>query len=204
MKHTKIVLTVSLTLCILVLLLGILPIHGESEIYNSVLRLHVIANSDSAEDQARKLRVRDAVLEAAQPLLASCKTREEAMQAVQEHLPLMEDAARSVLLAEGCNDTVTASLGEEIYPTKNYESFCFPSGNYLSLQIKIGNADGQNWWCVLFPPMCFSAASKESAEDACISVGLTGEQYRIITETDRPAYTARFRILEVIEEATRR
>lgn len=204
MKNSKKILSVMLTLCLIVLLVGILPVHGESEIYNRVLRLHVIANSDSEEDQALKLKVRDAVLEASTPLLAECETREEAMTTIRENLPLLEDAARKTIAAEGRADTVSAVLGEEVYPTKDYESFCFPAGSYVSLQIKIGDAEGQNWWCVLFPPMCLGAASKESAEEACISVGLTGEQYRIITETERPTYSVRFRILEVIEEASRR
>ena len=93
-------------------------------------------------------------------------------------------------------------LGEEEYPTKNYESFCFPSGSYVSLRVLIGDAEGQNWWCVLFPPLCLSAATdKSSTEDAFIAVGLTQEQYKVITETDDTTYEVRFKILEGIEDA---
>lgn len=193
-----------LTLCVLVLLIGILPIHGESEIYQSVLRLHVLANSDSEEDQALKLLVRDAVLEAATPLLEGCASREDAIAVVNANLPQLEDAARAVITEAGREDAVRVTLSEEVYPTREYEGFCFPSGAYASLRVMIGDAAGQNWWCVLFPPMCLGAATETHAEEACVAVGLTGEQYRVITETDHPTYTARFRILEVFEEAMRR
>jgi len=200
MKNT---LRVLLTVCVIVLLLGVLPIHGESQVYGSVLRLHVLANSDSEEDQALKLKVRDGVLEAAAPMLEGCATREEAAVVVRENLSVLESAAQAVIAKEGRADEVRLTLSEEVYPTRDYERFCFPSGEYLSLRVMIGDAEGKNWWCVLFPPMCLGAATGQSAEDACISVGLTGEQYRVITETHEPTYQARFRILEVFEKVTR-
>ena len=193
------VLTV--TICILFLLISLLPVHGETEIYSGVLRLHVLANSDSEEDQALKLQVRDAVLAASEGFLTDCATREEARLAVEAHLPQLEQAARDAIHAAGRTDSVSLALGEEEYPTRSYESCCFPAGTYLSLRVIIGEGAGQNWWCVLFPPMCLSAATGEAAEDAFIAVGLTGEQYRVITETDRPTYSVRFRILEVMEQA---
>ncbi len=193
-----------LVFCIVFLVIGLLPVHGEGEIYSDVLRLHVLANSDSEEDQALKLKVRDALLSASEPLLADCRTRDEAEHALRENIPLLEQTAKETLAAHGCDDSVAITLNEEVYPTRNYESFCFPSGRYLSLRVMIGEAEGQNWWCVLFPPMCLGAASKQETEDAYISVGFTGEQYRVITQTERPAYQVRFRLLEVIEEATRK
>ncbi len=193
-----------ITLCVAVLLIGILPIHGESEIYTGVLRLHVLANSDSEEDQALKLKVRDAILDASAPLLEDCSSRDDAIATVREHLFVLEHAAQSAIAEAGRADTVRLELGEEVYPTREYESFCFPSGSYVSLRVLIGDAEGQNWWCVLFPPLCLGAATQEQAEEAFISVGLTGEQYRVITETDHPTYTVRFRMLEVLEEAWRR
>lgn len=191
------------TLCLLILIIGILPVHGESEIYSNVLRLHVLANSDSEEDQALKLKVRDAILQKSDALLRDCRTRKEAISIVQNNLDVLEDAARGAIAAEGRQDTVAITLGEEVYPTRCYESFCFPSGSYLSLRVLIGNAEGQNWWCVLFPPMCMSAATQTEAQDAFVSVGLTGSQYRVITESDEVVYSVRFRILEVFEEHLR-
>ena len=210
MKHTKNTkkmqkaMALILTLCSLILLLGILPVHGESEIYENVLRLHVLANSDSEEDQALKLKVRDAVLTKSEELFADCTTREEAIEVTKQNLSVLEETALETLRAEGSTHSVHVELGEEVYPTRNYESFCFPAGSYLSLRIILGEGEGQNWWCVLYPPMCLSAASAKSEKrDAAITVGFTGEQYRVITETDAPTYRVRFRLLEVFEEAMR-
>lgn len=204
LKQIQKFLAVILTLCSLILLLGVLPVHGESEIYKSVLRLHVLANSDSEEDQALKLKVRDAVLVKSEELFADCKTREEAITITKQNLSVLESAAREVLLAESSTQSIRVELGEEEYPTRNYESFCFPAGEYLSLRIILGEGEGQNWWCVLYPPMCLSAASANTAQsNASIAVGFTGEQYRVITETDSPTYRVRFKILEVVEGALR-
>ena len=195
--------TIIAILCCLLLFLGLMPVHGESEIYDSVLRLHVLANSDSEEDQALKLKVRDAILAKSEALFSSAASREEAINIVNESIELLEAEARRVIADEGYSYPVSIEFGEEVYPTKNYESFCFPSGSYLSLRIIIGDGEGQNWWCVLFPPMCLSAASKTAPEDSFISVGLNKEQYGIITETKNPTYNVRFKVLEVIEEAIR-
>ncbi|MBR6604103.1 MAG: stage II sporulation protein R [Clostridia bacterium] len=190
------------------LLLGLLPIHGEREIYESVVRLHVLANSDSDEDQALKLKVRDSVIKFTDELLSDCETRDEAAVLMGENLEGFEKVANSVLLENGSDQRAKVVFGEEYYPTRVYEDAAFPSGKYLSLQIKIGEAEGKNWWCVLFPPICLSAASKkdESLENGFIAAGLTGEQYRIITEsnTDGGKYEIRFKILEIFEEIIKR
>ncbi|MBQ8331489.1 MAG: stage II sporulation protein R [Clostridia bacterium] len=200
----KKIMAVTVTLCMLFLVFSILPIHGESELYSGVLRLHVLAHSDSEEDQALKLKVRDGILAASGKYLWDCDSREEAESAILQHSAELTDAAEVIIAAEGFSYPVRIELGQEIYPTRNYESFCFPSGEYLSLRVIIGDGAGKNWWCVLFPPMCLSAASTSAAaEEDCIAVGLTTDQYSMITETQDPVYTARFRILEVLEEALR-
>ena len=178
-----------------------LPVHGEEEIYDTVVRLHVLANSDTEEDQALKLKVRDAVLEAAAPYLEGCTTQAEAIEALNAHLSDLESAAAETIAAEGYAYPVTVLLGEEDYPTRTYESCAFPAGTYVSLRVCIGDAEGQNWWCCLFPPLCLSAATaKTDNEDAFIQVGLTKDQYGIITETGKTKYKVRFKILEVIQD----
>lgn len=179
-------------------LLGLLPVHGETSIYDNVLRLHVIANSDSEEDQALKLKVRDAILKKSSELLVDCKSREEARGIIESSLAVLEEEAQSTVHSLGYSYEVCAELGNEEYPTKNYESCCFPSGEYLSLRIRIGESAGQNWWCVLFPPMCLSAAS--DGADAFAEVGLSDEQYNIITQTEKPKYKVRFKLLEAFEK----
>jgi stage II sporulation protein R len=189
--------------CVLILCLAvcnILPIHGEEKIYESVVRLHVLANSDSDDDQALKLKVRDEILAHVSPLVIDCKSREEAIKILQGELGKIKKLAREVVLSEGYDYSVDVTLTLEDYPTRNYEAMSFPSGQYVSLRVLIGEAEGQNWWCVLFPPLCLSSASEKSAnEDAFIAVGLNSDQYKIITESDNTKYQLRFKILEVIE-----
>ncbi len=195
----KKILILSICVCLLFALLGVMPVHGEAEIYDGVLRLHVVANSDSEEDQALKLLVRDRVVELTECLTGDCEDLEQTRGVVTDNLSLIADEAQRVIEENGYAYDVEVRLGKEEYPRKSYASLCFPSGEYLSLQVLIGDATGQNWWCVLFPPLCLDAAT-EANEDAFISVGFTPEQYKVITETDTPKYKARFKLLEVIEE----
>ena len=201
MKIQKImILACVLVLCVAIC--NILPIHGEEKIYESVVRLHVLANSDSDEDQALKLKVRDAILAYVSPRVIDSKSREDAIKILQGELASIEDIAKSVVLEQGYEYTVQVTLTLEDYPTRNYESLSFPSGEYVSLRVLIGEAEGQNWWCVLFPPLCLSAASdKVSNEEAFIAVGLNSDQYKIITESEDATYYLRFKILEAIKSA---
>ncbi len=201
-RRTSVLTHVIAALCAALLLFSAvyycLPVHGEEALYDAVIRLHVLANSDSDKDQADKLAVRDALLAFASEQLEGCSARDEAAQRLMTLTEQMEQLAEEVLRARGSDHSVTVLLGQEEYPTRSYDSFCFPSGEYLSLRVLIGDAEGQNFWCVLFPPMCLGAATvaKEDAEDALISVGLTPNQYSIITETENTKYKLRFRILE--------
>ena len=182
------------------LVLSLFPVHGEGAIYDSVLRLHVIANSDTEEDQALKLLVRDAVIEAVAPLLTDCLDLEDVCRTVSGSADIIEEAAKATVAENGYDYPINVELGREKYPRKSYADVCFPAGEYLSLQVKIGDAAGQNWWCVLFPPLCLASATvKDDMESGFISVGLTDDQYKIITETDNVKYRARFKILEVLE-----
>ncbi len=197
-----IVTAVVLFIAVLALLgVAYLPVHGEEQIYDTVIRLHVIANSDSAEDQAIKMQVRDAVLSVTTQELDGCDDRAEAAARLTNLIPALTATAEQTLRKEGYEDSVTITLSKEDYPTRNYESFCFPSGEYLSLRVMIGKAQGQNFWCVLFPPLCMSAATvgKEQAEEEFISVGLSKDQYAIITETENTKYKLRFKFLETLQ-----
>ena len=195
----KRLLIATFTILCLYVILSFLPIHSEAAIYDNVLRLHVLANSDSAEDQELKLLVRDKILEETSSLFADCKTKEEAQRAVEENTERIKEIAEDTIRAAGYDYAVSVSIGQEEYPTKNYEECCFPAGEYLSLRVMIGEAEGENWWCVLFPPLCLNAASQSS--EAFAEVGLTDEQYNFITETSDPRYKVRFKVLEVIEKA---
>ena len=178
-------------------ILGFLPVHGEDKIYDSVIRLHVLANSDSEEDQALKLRVRDSVAALTEELTRSAPDIDTAEHILRENLDLIRECAQKTLTELGCEHRVSVELGMENYPRKSYDSICFPAGEYRSLRVMIGEAEGQNWWCVLFPQLCLGAATAKQAEDAFISVGFTPDQYKIITQTDEPRYKLRFKLLEI-------
>ena len=195
---TKKILTVLITLTLLITTLAVLPVHGESEIYSNVLRLHVIANSDSEDDQNLKLLVRDAVLAEAQILLCNVYDRAKAEETVMQNIEILRSVAERTVFDNGYDYPVAIELGKEEYPTKNYESCSFPAGEYTSLRILIGEAAGQNWWCVLFPPLCLSAATDA---DAFASVGITDNQYQIITDSESTKYKIRFKILESFSNA---
>lgn len=202
MASTKKLLICAFLILAVAMVAGLFPVHGEEEIYDTVVRLHVLANSDSDADQALKLKVRDRVIELVSPAVENCSSQSEAIAAIGGIMNELESAAAEVIATEGYDYPVSILIGEEYYPTKTYETCAFPSGEYVSLRVCIGEAEGQNWWCCLFPPLCLSAAtdsSDEDNEDAFASVGLTGEQYKIITETDKPKYKVRFKILETIQ-----
>ncbi len=203
MASTKKLLICAFLILTVALFAGLFPVHGEEEIYDTVVRLHVLANSDSDADQELKLKVRDRVVELVSPAVEGCSTQSEAIEAIEEIMDEIEAAAEEVVRSEGYDYDVILLMGEEYYPTRTYETCAFPEGEYVSLRVCIGDAEGQNWWCCLFPPLCLSAASEkatQSNEDAFISVGLTGDQYKLITESDKPQYRARFKILETIQK----
>lgn len=203
MASTKKLLICAFLIIAVALFAGLFPVHGEEEIYDTVVRLHVLANSDSEGDQELKLKVRDRVVELVSPAVEGCSTQSEAIEAIEGIMDEIEIAAEEVVRSEGYDYDVSLLMGEEYYPMRTYETCAFPEGEYVSLRVCIGDAEGQNWWCCLFPPLCLSAASgnaDQSNEDAFISVGLTGDQYKLITESDKPQYRVRFKILETIQK----
>ena len=164
----------------------------EAALADRVVRLHVIANSDSAEDQALKLQVRDAVLAQAEPLLAGTDSREGAEAALSAHLDELAAAGRAVLEQAGRSDSVTAALEEVWFPTRVYEEgFALPAGRYRALRVVIGAGEGRNWWCVVFPPLCLASVTEEAAAAA----GLTDGQIALITGRDG-GYVLKFKALE--------
>ena len=149
---------IAAALCLLLAVTLTASVRRQSaELASRVVRLHVIAASDGAAEQAVKLEVRDAVLELLTPRLAGCESREEAEWTLAASLGEIEDAARGVC---GCDVSVT--LGRERFPTRLYETFALPAGEYESLRVTIGAGEGRNWWCVVFPPLCDPERSGEA------------------------------------------
>lgn len=162
---------------------------------NELIRLHVVADSDSDDAQALKLKVRDAVTASLQSAMEDITDPEEAEAYLQENLTRIQSLAYQVLADAGCEDPVTVSLTEEAFDTREYDTFTLPAGVYQSLRIEIGEGEGKNWWCVVFPTLCLPATSEgfeAMAEDAgleeALACALTGED----------GYELRFYVLDLL------
>ena len=178
------------------LLSGAVTVKAQSSLAEGVVRLHVLANSDSEADQALKLTVRDAVLAETEGLLDGAAGREEAAGILRAQLPLLQRAAERTLAEQGSAYSVEVRLENAEFPTKAYDGFALPAGEYLALRVLIGEAKGQNWWCVVFPPLCTAAVSE--MPEVAVSAGLSGSQVRLITEED--GYVLKFKCAELWQQ----
>lgn len=164
---------------------------------DQVVRLHVLANSDSPADQALKLRVRDAVLAQAEPLLKGARSQEEAETALSGALETLSQAGQRVVDQEGYGYPVRTELTTSYFPTREYDDFSLPAGYYRTLRVEIGAAEGHNWWCVVYPPLCTAGVTQ--AEPA--SLGLKPDEIALITQEDTE-YVLRFQCAEWWGELT--
>ena len=155
-KKVKLFITLSLLLFLYVFISAFsYACNVSNDLQNSVFRLHVIANSDSKEDQNLKYIVRDKIIEYMKTICQNCTSKEETIKVVSEHLDDFTQLANQTIQDNGFSYNATVSLGNFEFPTKTYGDISFPSGYYDALKIKLGNSDGQNWWCVLYPSLCF-------------------------------------------------
>ncbi len=166
-----------------------------------MIRLHVLADSDEPDEQQLKLKVRDAVLEKVSEITYGVTDTDEALKIVEDNIEDLNEIAEEVILNNGYKHNTVTEIGREVYPEREYEGFKLPAGEYYSLRVKIGSAEGKNWWCVLFPPLCTSVAEEKS--EVFIAAGFTDEQYRTVTETENKRYKVKFKILEIFEEIFR-
>ena len=168
--------------------------HGtQQQLADKVVRLHVLANSDSEADQALKLRVRDAVLERTETLLEQSADRREAEGLLRGELLELERIAAEEIAAEGYHYPVTVELENTDFPTKEYDGFTLPAGEYLALRVIIGEGQGQNWWCVVFPPLCTAASADVPA--SALAAGFSEEEVNLITEENQ-GYVLKFKAVE--------
>lgn len=176
---------------------GALALQTGQELSDKVVRLHVLANSDSEEDQALKLKVRDRLLACMEPLLAGAADRREAEALLRGRILELEQLAAEEIRANGYEYSVAIELEDTVFPTREYDGFTLPAGKYLALRVLIGAGEGQNWWCVVFPPLC-AAASAEVSETA-LAAGLTFDQVGLITEKDQ-GYVLKSKLVEFWRE----
>lgn len=195
----KKILILSVAVLLAASLSSFLPTKSELSIYDNFIRLHVIANSDTDEDQALKLEVRDRILEFVGERLAGAETKADAEEKMEKLLPEIEAAAASVIGDADRDYTVTATLSEENYPRRSYGTVTLPAGKYTSLRVIIGEGAGHNWWCVLFPRMCTRpAVTDEAQKEEFTEAGFTPSQYKIITDSENTRYVVKFRLIEII------
>ena len=180
---------------IISVLFTLMPFESECrEISEQVFRVHILANSDSQEDQQLKLRVRDAVIEKSEELLSDVHSKDEAKLTVSNNIDVFEETALSVIKAEGFDYNVECSIENMLFDTRYYDDITMPGGYYDALRIRIGDAQGKNWWCVMYPSLCLSAATKKDALDQ----RLTNKQYGIVSEKGK--YRFRFKAVEVFND----
>ncbi|MCI9016213.1 MAG: stage II sporulation protein R [Clostridia bacterium] len=169
---------------------------------NNVFRLHVIANSDSENDQNLKYLVRDNILSYMNSICKDVSTKQEAINIVKNHMEDFKKIAIDTINSEGYDYSVDIGIGNFSFPTKNYGDISLPSGYYDALRIKIGEAKGQNWWCVMFPPLCFVDVSSGIVSDESKDImkkDLSSEEFSLISNEDNSEISFKFKLIEFLQ-----
>ena len=170
------------------------------DLSNSVFRLHVIANSDSEEDQNLKYKVRDKLIEYMNSLIPECENKNEVIAKAQEHLADFKKIALNTIVSEGYDYNVDVEIGNFEFPTKQYGDISFPAGFYDALKVKIGKAEGKNWWCVMFPPLCIVDISTGIVPDESkkeMQNNMSEEEFALISDNKSADIQFKFKLLEL-------
>ena len=213
MKKIKIRLMILILSFISVISIMTVSINGEMKKIESMsvdyreklIRFHVIANSDSDEDQNLKLKVRDAVIEYLQPKLMNSSSIEESEEIIKKEYVNLEKISKNIIEKNGYNYDVKVGIEYSNFPTKQYSNVVLPAGEYKALKIVIGSGQGKNWWCVMFPPLCFVDEEKgiiDKETDERLREVLTEEEYEMITQKDEDEVSrvkVKFKIVEVLQ-----
>ena len=202
--HFKKYLIILFLLTLFIYISAISYVHAVSnDISESVFRLHVIANSDSVEDQNLKYKVRDNVINYMNSLCSSAASKEEAIKLAKEHTDEFYNIAKQTVIDNGYSYDVKINIGNFDFPTQQYGDISLPAGSYDALRIEIGKANGQNWWCVMFPPLCFVDVSsgivpEESKET--IKKSLSNEEEYVLINGDKNAdIKFKFKLIEMFQ-----
>lgn len=191
-KKIKISVTVGIVVAILFSICSFAK--TSEEIRSDVLRLHVIANSDTSVDQNLKLRLRDYILQEGKDIFNGSVNVENAVEKIEPVLPELEKSAKAFVNQAGFYYDVKISLSNEYFTTRTYETVTLPAGKYLALRVVIGSGEGHNWWCVMFPPMCVPAADKKDEIENVFS------EKEIKLVESKPKYEPRFKVVEIYEQ----
>ena len=181
---------------VICLMLSVCQLHGTCEsVREDVVRLHILANSDSAEDQSLKLKVRDAILEASADWQEVAATPEEALALAEERLPHIQAVAEQTVATEGYHYPVKAEVCRMYFTTRQYDTVTLPAGQYDAVRVSIGEAEGQNWWCVMYPPLCVGAAT-----DRKKATSLWSDKQKDLVRSEK-RYTVKFKAVEWVQKA---
>ena len=170
---------------------------------DAVFRLHVIANSNSAEDQTLKLKVRDSLINYMNNICSDCSTKQEAINLAKEHQDEFQKIAEQTIIENGYNYCVNININNFYFPTKNYGDISLPAGYYDALRVEIGEAKGENWWCVMFPSLCFIDVSNGIVDDEAknnLKENLEDESYNIICDNSNKEVKFKFKLIEFFAE----
>ncbi len=190
-------ITGTLMMLTALLLMSFIPTDAEAKIYEDTLRLHILAASDSEDDQRLKLLIRDKLLSEYGERLKSSGDVTEALETAESLLGEIEESVEEWIMCEGYSYGAEVTLEKEWYDTREYEDFTLPKGIYYSLCVRIDEGVGKNWWCVMYPPLCLSAASEPMPGDDGI-IDYTDEEYKLI---GKGKYNIKFKLLEIFSEA---
>lgn len=180
--------------CLLALTVwGIMLVSERKQLHDNLIRLHVVANSDSYDDQQLKLQVKDAVIESMKEDLQRFSDISQARQYLQENLPRIEQTANAVLKRAGVNCETMVTFCRETFDTRYYDTFALPAGIYESLRIVIGDGDGRNWWCVAFPTLCLPT-SRDGFETTAVGAGFSNALSNTLAGEE--GYEVRFFVLD--------
>ena len=180
-----------------VLVIASIPTEKDAAIYKDTLRLHILANSDTDKDQALKIEIRDRILQKYGKDLRDADSMDEAEVKTRELTSQIQSDVNEWIHEAGEDYECEVTVGVEWYDTRKYEDFTLPKGYYTSVKVMLGEAEGKNWWCVMYPPLCLDIACEDAEADDAI-LGYTKEEYSLITDT---GYNIKFKLLEVFSEA---
>ena len=193
-KKKRNVLLPALMILLSAIFISVIPTEAEGAVYDDTLRLHILAASDSARDQEFKIYLRDKILSEYSSVLSVRQSKEEAERILKESLGEITEFANSIAKEEGYEQKIRAEFGNEWYDTREYGDITLPRGYYSSLRIIIGDGDGQNWWCVIYPPLCLDVACENAPTDDAVKK-YSDEEFTLISKN---GYNVKFKILELV------
>ena len=169
---------------------------------NNIFRLHILANSDTPKDQSLKLKVRDNIINYLENLCINCNSKTEYISIINNNVDNLKDIATQTIIENGYTYSVNIEIGNFYFPTKEYGNISYPAGFYDGLRIKIGEASGQNWWCSLFPPLCFTDISSGIIDEKAsknLENNISSEEFSIIS-SNKTVYKLKFKLIEFLNE----